>query len=119
MKLISFGYRHELAPEADLTFDARRCLYDPAFKSEMLEKTGLDEEVQSFVFRSPIARRAVAGIIDLIYYVDTIKVIAIGCNGGRHRSVAMVERIIKHLRLTPIEVEHRDIDKPLLAPKIK
>jgi UPF0042 nucleotide-binding protein len=104
VSLISFAYSRGLPPEADLVFDAR-FLRNPHYDPMLRPRTGLDAEVGAFIEAdSDFATFfvAMAGMIDLLLprFVQESKkyaAITIGCTGGRHRSVYLVEKLARHL----------------------
>ena len=110
-----------ISSDADLVFDVR-FLPNPYYEEELRDKTGNDPEVQEFVRRGRTADRFLEqlyGMIDFLlpYYVKEGKnqlVIAIGCTGGKHRSVTVAnllyERLESH-REIGLKIEHRDIEK--------
>ncbi len=104
VSLISFAYKHGLPREADLVFDAR-FLRNPHYDPMLQPRTGLDAEVGAFIEADPDFATffvAMAGMIDLLLprFVQESKkyaAITIGCTGGRHRSVYLVEKLAHHL----------------------
>ncbi len=104
VSLISFAYPRGLPPEADLVFDAR-FLRNPHYDTILRSKTGIDPTVAAYIESDPdfgeyFAR--LAGLAELILprFVQEGKkyaTITIGCTGGRHRSVHLVEKLAKHL----------------------
>lgn len=117
--IISFGYGHAEPPRADLTLDVRDSLHNPHHDPAMRELTGLDRAVQEHVMVTPGAYSLalyLASVADVLASLGRDAVIAVGCVGGRHRSVAIAEMAAGELGdRWPIEVEHRDIGKPVLA----
>jgi|FaiFalFF_MnMetaG_3_1042247.scaffolds.fasta_scaffold02407_4 UPF0042 nucleotide-binding protein len=121
LQLISFGYRHGVPFQADLVWDVR-FLPNPHFDPQLRARTGLDPEVRKFVLSSEEARRFLRMVHRMLrfllpHYQAEAKhyvTIAIGCTGGRHRSVAIVEALAHAWRRRGwrVEVEHRDLDKP-------
>lgn len=117
---MSFGFKFGPATEADLMFDVR-CLTNPFYIDELRYKTGLDEEVKRYVLDNPTASELLNKLIDLIDYLVPLYlkegksslVIAIGCTGGKHRSVTFAEEIHKHLinKGYISTINHRDIEK--------
>lgn len=117
---MSFGFKYGPATEADLMFDVR-CLPNPFYVDELRHKTGLDEEVKRYVLDKPTASELLKKLLDLIDYLIPLYikegksslVIAIGCTGGKHRSVTFAEEIHKHLLEKGYisSVNHRDIEK--------
>lgn len=117
---MSFGFKNGLPGEADLVFDVR-CLPNPFYIDELRNQTGLDKPVYDYVMCQPEAEEFRNKIIDMVdfllpLYIKEGKsqlVIAIGCTGGHHRSVAFAEYVYKHLIEKKIKstVTHRDILK--------
>ena len=117
---MSFGFKYGMPTEADLVFDVR-CFPNPFYIDELKFKTGLDESVKEFVFESEKTQGFVKRLFDMIdymfpFYLEEGKsqlVIAIGCTGGKHRSVAISEALCDHMldkgRIS--SVNHRDINK--------
>ncbi|MEO3807880.1 RNase adapter RapZ [Sphaerisporangium sp. B11E5] len=121
--VMSFGYGHAAPPAADITFDVRRSLRNPHHDPAMRLRTGLDEPVAEHVMTTPGAAESVHGLAMLVLSLlpglpegQTVRV-AIGCVGGRHRSVALAVALADRLRGIGFgaEVEHRDITKPVLS----
>ena len=116
----SFGFKYGLDTEADLVFDVR-CLPNPFYVEELKQKTGLDKEVRDYVLDSPDSKEFLKKLIAFIdcsvpLYAKEGKsqlVIAIGCTGGKHRSVTFAELIGEHLREKNYDciTVHRDISK--------
>lgn len=102
--LISFAYKFGLPPDADLVFDAR-FLRNPHYDPILQPRTGLDAEVGAYVEADPDFAAffgSVTGLLELLLprFVQEGKkyaTIAVGCTGGRHRSVYVVERLASHL----------------------
>ena len=118
--VMSFGFKHGIPLDADLVFDAR-FLPNPFYVDALRSLSGLDRPVAEFVFSHPQTRSFLEKLEDMIsfllpYYVEEGKLtltIAIGCTGGRHRSVAIASALHKHLlanNVSSINV-NRDIDK--------
>ncbi|MBR2703640.1 MAG: RNase adapter RapZ, partial [Oscillospiraceae bacterium] len=118
--VMSFGFKHGIPLEADLVFDAR-FLPNPFYVEELRMLSGLDRPVAEFVFGYPQTRTFLEKLEELIafllpYYMEEGKLnltIAIGCTGGRHRSVALASALHNHLvanRINSVNV-NRDIDK--------
>lgn len=121
IRVTSFGYGHAPAPDADITLDTRRHLRNPHRDPTMREMTGLDARVRDHVLATPGARNlighATAMAFDLINDVAGQPVtVAVGCVGGRHRSVALAEEIATELRAEGLAVviDHRDVDQPVI-----
>lgn len=120
LRMVSFGFKHGITPEADLLFDVR-FLRNPYFEPELKDLTGIDSAVSSFVLEQESAEKFRAMIRDLLEFLlpkyeeagKSYLTVAIGCTGGQHRSVAMVEAIAKDLTLdgwTPT-VAHREMHR--------
>jgi len=118
--VLSFGYKHGLPLDADLVLDCR-FLPNPHWVEELRPQTGLDAPVRDFVLGQPAAGAFLDNLMTLFQQVLPAYVaegkayltIAMGCTGGRHRSVAMAEQVAALLRLqgyTP-SVLHRDVGK--------
>ena len=117
--VLSFGYKHGVPLDADLVFDAR-CLPNPHFVPALRDRTGQDRPVVAFMERDAITRQFIARLEDYLRFVvphyvaegKTYLTIAIGCTGGRHRSVMIAERLKRTLAAidgTRVRVKHRDI----------
>lgn len=117
---VSFGFKYGIPTEADLVFDVR-CLPNPFYIEELKYLTGLDDPVYSYVMKWEQTKGFVKRFISLIDYMIPLYcnegksqlVVAIGCTGGKHRSVALAQLLYDHLledgRRT--SVNHRDIRK--------
>jgi RNase adapter protein RapZ len=118
ISLVSFGFRFGLPPEADLVFDVR-FLPNPNYVRELKMKTGCDVEVQRFMDQTSATAEFVRRVADLLLYLLPLYIregksymtIAIGCTGGRHRSVLVAERLAAALAAKKYgtKVTHRDI----------
>ncbi|MGH7473768.1 MAG: RNase adapter RapZ [Candidatus Methylomirabilales bacterium] len=117
---VSFGYRHGLPPDADLVFDLR-CLPNPHFREELRPLTGRDPKVAKFLLDDHEAQSYLEELLTFLrftlpYYLREGRAyltIALGCTGGRHRSVSAAEFLARQLQGDGREVgvRHRDIDK--------
>ncbi len=120
VQCMSFGFKYGYPAEADLMFDVR-CLPNPFYEPELKHKTGLDADVRDYVRENDATRgfeERLYSLIDYLLplYADEGKsqlVIAIGCTGGKHRSVALAEALAAHIRAGGgrVVVNHRDIGK--------
>ncbi len=118
---MSFGFKNGLPREADLVFDLR-CLPNPFYIPELKEHTGLEKEVSTYVMNHQESIDFYDRIYDLIDFSLPLYVkegksclhIAMGCTGGKHRSVTFAERLSAQLseREFKINIVHRDINKP-------
>jgi len=116
-RVLSFGFKYGLPVDADLVFDVRY-LPNPHFVPELRFKTGLEPEVATFVLDTPEAQELLGDLAPLLGRLlpryeregKSYLTIAVGCTGGRHRSVAVAEALGKLLgRSAEVRVEHRDI----------
>lgn len=120
VNLMSFGFRHGIPHEADIVMDVR-FLPNPYFVSELKSRPGTDPEVKKYVFDSPVSTDFVTRLAELLKYLlphyekegKRYLTVAIGCTGGRHRSVAVVEELSRTLseERRPVGVVHRDVEK--------
>jgi UPF0042 nucleotide-binding protein len=121
VSLESFGYKYGLPDEADVVLDAR-FLPNPHWVTELKPFTGLDAAVRDYVLGRTEAGKFLDEVVVLLKliapgFVSEQKrrvVLAIGCTGGRHRSVALIEDLARRLRGEPayvISVSHRDIER--------
>ncbi len=118
--LVSFGYKHGLPLDADLVFDIR-FLPNPHYIPELQPLSGLDSEVSKFVLDSPLTQKYLKHFKKFIDFLipnfieegKTHLTVAIGCTGGRHRSVAVAETIKSYFESKEhmVFVEHRDIER--------
>jgi RNase adapter protein RapZ len=117
--LLSFGFKHGLPAEFNHVFDVR-FLPNPHFVPELKPFDGRDREVAGYVFTSPDSREMVEHIERLLRFSlpqfhsegKLYVTIAVGCTGGRHRSVAVVEELRRRLGDDwDILVRHRDVDR--------
>jgi RNase adapter protein RapZ len=118
---MSFGFKHGPPREEDLAFDVR-FLANPHYEPQLRELTGLDEEVVAYIARDGRLQQLYARLYALLdfllpEYVAEGKahlVVAIGCTGGRHRSVAIAEQLAARYREDEdldVAVAHRDIER--------
>ncbi len=120
LHLCSFGFRHGIPPEADFVFDVR-FLDNPYFVKELRGMSGLDAACAAFVHQQPLAGRMVTHVVELVNEImpavenegRASLTVAIGCTGGRHRSVALIAAVQRQLaeRGLPAQVQHRDINR--------
>ena len=118
--VLSFGYKHGLPAEADLVFDAR-FLPNPFYVDELREKSGLDLPVKEYVFSFQQTRTFMEQVETMLEFLIPLYVeegkssltVAVGCTGGRHRSVAIAAALNDHFLargMSSVNV-NRDIDK--------
>ncbi|MHB8509027.1 MAG: RNase adapter RapZ [Candidatus Dormibacteria bacterium] len=116
--VMSFGFKHGIPPEADWTLDVR-FIENPFYEAELRPLTGLDRPIIDYVMASPLSRpfldQAAAMLSPLLdAYREQGKprlVVAVGCTGGRHRSVVLAEELGRRLREAGIDtsVRHRNL----------
>lgn len=127
ISVLSFGFKYGIPADADLVFDVR-FLKNPYYVDELRPQTGLDESVFRYVMDSDVAQQFADKLEDLIgflipHYVregKTNLVIAIGCTGGKHRSVTLAREIYGRLaksRQYGFRLEHRDVAKDRVVKK--
>lgn len=117
---ISFGFKFGIPMEADLVFDVR-CLPNPFYDETLRPQTGLDAPVRDYVMNKEETAGFVARFTDLVDYLLPLYskegksqlVIAVGCTGGHHRSVALAQYMCDYLGGKGVKssVTHRDIQK--------
>jgi RNase adapter protein RapZ len=121
VNVLSFGFKHGIPIDADLVFDVR-FLPNPHYIEHLRPKTGLDEDVSSYVLRWQETQKFLEKLLDFLTFVlpqyqqegKSNVVIAIGCTGGKHRSVTLAEVIFKHFKSDYYtEIAHRDHEKGL------
>jgi RNase adapter protein RapZ len=118
----SFGHKHGPPRDADLAFDVR-FLPNPFYEEALRLKTGLDPEVVAYIDRDGGLEELYGHLIPFLDYLlprflhegKAHLLVSIGCTGGRHRSVAIAEHLVRHYDRNPdyvVTVAHRDINKP-------
>ncbi len=120
VNLESFGYRYGLPPAADLVFDVR-FLPNPHYIPELQPLTGLNAQVRDYVLSQPECRDFRSHLDTLLIFLlphyrkegKSYLTIGIGCTGGRHRSVSIVEDLYHHFPVTDVvvQISHRDVAK--------
>lgn len=119
VNVVSFGFKHGIPIDADLVFDVR-FLPNPHYIEHMRPKTGMDEEVSTYVLKWNETNKFLEKVTDLLSFMlphykregKRQLVIAIGCTGGQHRSVALTEYIGNVFKEDyHVQISHRDIDK--------
>jgi UPF0042 nucleotide-binding protein len=123
---MTFGFKHGTPRDADLTFDVR-FLPNPHYEAELREQTGLDPDVVHYVENSDGIGEFYARLTPLLDYLlpnyeqegKTHLTVAIGCTGGRHRSVVIAEHLAREYAARGdymVEIVHRDVEKPPHRP---
>ncbi len=118
--ILSFGFKYGIPTDSDLVFDVR-FLPNPYYIKEIRHLTGNDKPIQEYVMASQKSYEFLDKIEDLLEflipnYINEGKnqlVVSIGCTGGKHRSVTMVNELLERMKSLPYSVrtEHRDIEK--------
>lgn len=119
--VMSFGYKFGLPPAADLVLDVR-FMENPFYIPALRDRDGRDEDVREYVLGHPATREFLDHLMPLLRfalprYEEEKKArlaVALGCTGGRHRSVVLADEVARRLRESwpgEIVVEHRDVDR--------
>ena len=118
--LIAFGYKNGLPLQADLTFDVR-FLPNPHFEADLRPYTGNDQKVVDFIMKSPVSIEFIDRLQDFVGFLvplyekegKSYLTIAIGCTGGKHRSVMIANQLANHLRNRNyfVKIHFRDLGK--------
>lgn len=118
--VLSFGFKYGIPNDADLVFDVR-FLPNPYYIEELRNLTGNDKEIQDFVMQFDAAAVFLNKLEDMLKFLipnyvlegKNSLVIAIGCTGGKHRSVTLANAVSQRLASTQygLKTDHRDIDK--------
>lgn len=128
IEVLSFGFKRGIPRESDLVFDVR-FLPNPFYMPEIASFTGLEKPVRDFVLNHPVTQEFLQHIYSMLdflipHYREEGKrrlMIAIGCTGGAHRSVAIAEAIGAYLsdKQLTVDVNHRDIELEKLSWKMR
>ncbi len=118
--VISFGYKYGLPLDSDLVLDTR-FLPNPFYIDDLRDKTGKNSQVRDYVLEFPETQRFIKAMFRFLDYLmpnfleegKSYVTIAIGCTGGKHRSVALAEVLGEHLKVKDfsVQINHRDIFK--------
>lgn len=116
----SFGFKFGMALDADLVFDVR-FMINPYYVESLKKKTGLDKDVYDYVMNDKVTKEFTEKLTDMLdflvpKYIEEGKnnlVVAIGCTGGKHRSVTIAEFLSDYLKENGVKtvVTHRDIER--------
>jgi UPF0042 nucleotide-binding protein len=118
VNILSFGFKHGYPYDADMVFDVR-FLQNPYFVEDLKEMNGLDEEIIQFVMSKEDTKEYIRKLTDFLEFLipryekegRSYLTIAIGCTGGKHRSVVVARELSEHFKhLSPVTI-HRDISK--------
>ncbi|MBN1204667.1 MAG: RNase adapter RapZ [Myxococcaceae bacterium] len=120
LSVMSFGYRHGVPPQADLVFDVR-FLPNPYFVPELKGLTGKNQKVAAYVLEREETQQFLEKVVDLCRFLfpryqkegKAYLTVAMGCTGGKHRSVAIAAELTRRLQETipRIQLWDRDIEK--------
>ncbi len=120
VNLVSFGFRYGTPRSVEQLFDVR-FLPNPYFEEGLRERSGHDPEVADYVLKNPLGTALFERICDLCNFLVPLYdqegkayvTIGVGCTGGRHRSVAVVEALAESIRSKgrEVNVEHRDMER--------
>lgn len=124
--VLSFGFKYGIPNDADLVFDVR-FLPNPYYSEEMRPLTGNDEMIQNYVMGFDVAKEFLKKLEDMVKFLipnyiiegKNRLVIAVGCTGGKHRSVTLANELCKLLDGNDygVKIEHRDIEKDAARKK--
>lgn len=125
--ILSFGFKYGIPADSDLVFDVR-FLPNPYYVEGLRAKTGNDKEIQEYVMQFPEAHEFIHKLEDMLNFLipnyiaegKNQLVIAIGCTGGKHRSVTLANQLYQRMSLQKeygLKMEHRDIGKDALRGK--
>ena len=120
IQCLSYGNKYGAAVEADIVFDVR-CLPNPFYVEELRNHTGLEDSVKNYVMDSAESKEFLKKVLSLLEFSVPLYakegksrlVIAVGCTGGKHRSVTIAQEIYSFLKSSgyDVAVSHRDIEK--------
>lgn len=125
ISVMSFGFKYGIPQDADLVFDVR-FLPNPYYIDGLKEKTGNDREVREYVMDNDRTRAFIEKLDDMIDFLlpnyilegKNQLVIAVGCTGGKHRSVTLANALYEHVKKNEsygVRIEHRDIEKDAIT----
>ena len=123
--VMSFGFKYGIPQDADLVFDVR-FLPNPYYITDLRPKTGNDQEVREYVMDNDKAREFLGKLTEMMDFLipnyilegKNQLVIAIGCTGGKHRSVTLANALYQFLEPKEsygVRIEHRDIGKDAIT----
>ena len=120
VNVVSFGFKNGTPRDADIVLDVR-FLPNPHWVDELRPLSGIDEEVRNYVFGQPMTAEFLERLLPLFdmmvpaFVADGKRylTVAIGCTGGKHRSVALAEALGEHIRAMEVgvQVDHRDRER--------
>ena len=119
--IVSFGFKYGVPPEADLLIDVR-FLANPYFVPELKALDGKSREIKDFILKKSETRKFLKKFLNFIDYLlplydkegKSYLTLAVGCTGGRHRSVTIAQTIYDHISTVRknAQITHRDINQP-------
>jgi UPF0042 nucleotide-binding protein len=122
INVLSFGFKYGLPPNADLVIDVR-FLKNPYFVPELKQMDGNCEDVKNYILNNEETQQFLQIYLNLLDYLiplyqkegKSYLTIAVGCTGGRHRSVVLSQSVFKHIQKhnLPVVITHRDIEKDI------
>ena len=117
VRVMSFGFKHGIPMEADLVFDVR-FLPNPYYVAELRPRTGLDDGVRDYALSAPQSQEFLHRLMDFVAYLlpryveegKTSLTIAVGCTGGKHRSITFARKIAEYCKQLGYQtgIQHRD-----------
>jgi len=120
VSVVSFGYKYGIPLDADLVFDVR-FLPNPHYQESLRPLPGQSEAVRRFVLEQPATREFMARLTEMMDYLlpqfvtegKAHLTVALGCTGGKHRSVVLADELAEHLQRKGynVSVRHRDMGK--------
>ena len=118
INFLSFGYKYGFPYDADVVLDVR-FLPSPHFIESLKDLTGSDKKVREFVLKNKDTRKFIQKLVDLLKFLipryekegKSYLTVAIGCTGGKHRSVVIASELAERFKHLPLSVRHRDISK--------
>lgn len=120
LRVLSFGYGHDTPPKADTVEDVRHWFRDPDINPSLRAMTGRDQEVVDKVLGTVGVREYIAALYELTAVRIRLRVrtvtVAVGCVGGRHRSVVIADTLARRAEAVgwSVEVEHLHVDRPVI-----
>jgi len=118
INFLSFGYKYGFPYDADIVFDVR-FLPSPQFVEGLKNLTGSDKEVKNFIFKDKDTGKFIQKLVDLLKFLipryekegKSYLTVAIGCTGGKHRSVVITNKVAEKFKRHSPNVWHRDVLK--------
>ena len=119
MNIMSFGYKYGIPDDTDLMFDVR-FLPNPQFIDKLKHLDGTDKRIKNYVLKNEESTLFLKKLVDLLDFLFEKYIIegksylnlSIGCTGGKHRSVVIVEELINKFKKYKPNIIHRDKERP-------